>query len=391
MLDRSGVALSAPSTLRVSLPVLGAVLIWLLWHTGGKYLDLEIYRLGVQTWLDGGDLYGLLPATSAGISLPFIYPPFAAALMVPLTMIPWTAAWILLLVGSVASLAASVYVTTRRLWPVGGRAAAMVTTSVVLAPALRLEPVLATIEFGQINLILMALVAVDCLAYQPRWPRGLLVGIAAAIKLTPAAFVLFFLLRRDYRAAVTAAVTGVFATGIGVAIDPHASLRYWSHGPAAGVSGSAFYTNQTFRAVLARLGVTATPATLAWVALSAATLALAAPAIRRADASLALVVTAGVALLVSPTSWSHHWVWVAPALLVFVVLAVRHRSPGWAAVAALGAAVWYVAPYRSVPHGDGRELHWTLAQQLIGSSYVLLAAGLLVALWWSVQRKVLPG
>ena len=65
-----------------------------------------------------------------------------------------------------------------------------------------LEPVLQTFEFGQINLLLMALVAVDCLVDRPRWPRGMLIGIAAAIKLTPAVFLLYFLLRRDYRAAL---------------------------------------------------------------------------------------------------------------------------------------------------------------------------------------------
>jgi len=53
----------------------------------------------------------------------------------------------------------------------------------------------------------MALVALDCLVAKPKWPRGMLIGVAAAIKLTPAVFVLFFLLRRDYRSAVTAAVS----------------------------------------------------------------------------------------------------------------------------------------------------------------------------------------
>ncbi len=386
LLDRAGIALSTPATLLVSLPVLAGVLVWLVQYTGGNHIDLEVYRLGVQTWLDGGGLYGRLPATSAGIALPFIYPPFAAALMVPLTVVPWAAAWITLFVASVGSLAVTVYVVIRRLRPSGGRRAAVVTTSVVLAPALVLEPVLESIKFGQINLVLMALGAVDCLARQPRWPRGLLLGIAAAIKLTPAAFVLFFLLRRDYRAAATAAVTGVVGTGIGFAIDAQSSLRYWLEGPAAGVSGSPYYTNQTFQAVLTRLDVAGTPATVAWVALSAAALALAAPVIRRADAPLALVATAGLALLVSPTSWSHHWVWVAPALLVFVAVAVRYRSPSWAAVALLSAAVWYVAPHRFVPRGDDRALHWTPAQQLAGASYALLAVGLLMAAWWQYSR-----
>jgi alpha-1,2-mannosyltransferase len=37
---------------------------------------------------------------------------------------------------------------------------------------LSLEPIMQTLEFGQVNLVLMALVAADCLAGHPRWPRG---------------------------------------------------------------------------------------------------------------------------------------------------------------------------------------------------------------------------
>ena len=74
----------------------------------------------------------------------------------------------------------------------------------LLPPALLLEPVRSTLAYGQVNIVLMALVALDCLAVAPRWPRGALTGVAAAMKLTPAAFVLFFLLRRDYRAAAVA-------------------------------------------------------------------------------------------------------------------------------------------------------------------------------------------
>ena len=72
---------------------------------------------------------------------------------------------------------------------------------------LLLEPVRSTLAYGQVNIVLMALVALDCLTAEPRWPRGALTGLAAALKLTPAAFVLFFLLRRDYRAAATAGVS----------------------------------------------------------------------------------------------------------------------------------------------------------------------------------------
>ncbi len=241
-----------------------------------------------------------------------------------------------------------------------------------------------TLEFGQINLILMALVTVDVLAVHPRW-RGVLIGIAAAIKLTPAAFVLYFLLRRDYRAAAVAAISCAVATGLAFLVAPGPSWTFWLDNPAGGVSGSPFFTNQTFQAVLVRAGVEGTLKTVLWLVLSAGLLVLAIPAIRRAPAPLALVATAGVALLVSPTSWSHHWVWVAPALLVAAASAWRARSLVWLAITVLSAAVFVVAPHElDLPH-DGTD--WTVGQQIFGSTYVWFTVILFGALWWRWRAR----
>ncbi|WP_084211868.1 glycosyltransferase 87 family protein [Pseudonocardia acaciae] len=376
---------------RVSLPVLALAIVALLVHLHGYFLDLEVYRLGVQVWLSGGDIYGALPPTSTGLVLPFIYPPFAALLMVPLAVTGWTVAWVALFVASLMSLAVTVYVVLRRLWPSGGRAGALAAGSAVLTLTLALEPVLETFRFGQVNLILMALVAVDCLAARTRWPRGLLIGIAAAVKLTPAAFVLYFLLRRDYRAAVTAAVSAAVATGVGALVAPGASERYWGGGMSgvSGVSGSPFFTNQTFQAVLARAGVGGLELKVAWLALSAAVLLLAVPVIRRSPRPLALMAVAGVALLASPTSWSHHWVWVAPALLVGGVSAWRAGSRLWAAVTGVLAVVFVVAPFQFMPHDvtAGLELTWSPVQQVIGASYVIATVAVYVLLWLTWRNR----
>ncbi len=245
---------------------------------------------------------------------------------------------------------------------------------------------LETFEFGQVNLVLMALVAVDCLAERPPWPRGLLVGLAAAVKLTPAAFVLFFLLRRDMRAAVVAVLTGAAATGLGFVVDAEASVRYWFGGPASGVSGSVFFTNQTLQAVMARAGASETAITVAWLVLTLGLLALVVPMVRRCEPALALVVVAAFALLVSPTSWSHHWVWIAPALLVTAAYAVRLRSAGWAVATAVLAVAFYVAPFRFLPHDGGAELTWGVGEQVAGATYVIVATVLLAALRWQYAR-----
>jgi alpha-1,2-mannosyltransferase len=380
--------------LPVTVPVLVLVLSGLLAYTHGYHIDLEVYRLGVATWLAGGDMYGPLPPTISGLALPFIYPPFAAMVLLPLEALPWTAAWVTLFLVSLASLAITLYVVARRVWPAGGRGGALSVASVALPLALLLEPVLETFKFGQVNLVLMALVAVDCLLERTRWPRGLLVGLAAAIKLTPAAFLLFFLLRRDARAAVVTVVTAAAATALGFLVDAGASARYWFGGPASGISGSIFYTNQTVQAVLARAGVPVLAAKAVWLVAAVALLALIVPVVRRAEPALALVAVAGFALLVSPTSWSHHWVWIAPALLVVAVRAVRLRSAGWAAAGAVLAATFFLAPFRFLPHEQGQELAWSGAQQLVGATYVIVGVAALVALRLAVvgeRTLVAPG
>jgi alpha-1,2-mannosyltransferase len=370
--------------------VMLAVAVAALVHVfGSTHIDLEVYRFGVWALLDGGDPYGALPPTAVGAVLPFIYPPFAALVLMPFALVPWEVAWPALMAASMLALAVTLYVTARALWPSSGRRGAVAASALALPLAFALEPVHSTIDFGQVNLLLMALVAADCLVARPRWPRGALIGIAAAIKLTPAAFVLFFLLRGDRKAALVAAVSGSVVTLSAFAIAPSASLRFWLDNPAGGVSGAPFYTNQTFEAVLVRAGVEGVPRTLMWVGLSVAALLAAAPAIRRAPAPLALVATAAVALLVSPTSWSHHWVWIAPAMLVLVATAWRTGSPGWIAVTVATAAVFVVAPHAwGLPRADGRELAWTPLQQVWGATFTWFTALLLVALFlaWRGRR-----
>jgi alpha-1,2-mannosyltransferase len=383
-----------------TVPLLVLALVNVVVHTGGRHIDLEVYRFGVQAWLAGGDMYGTLPETSDHITLPFIYPPFAAIVLLPLAVAPWVLAWSALLALSTAALGLTFYVVARRLWPSGGRGGALSVASIALPlalavqpgkaidfsqpappiPAFALEPVMQTIEFGQVNLLLMAMVAADVLVVRTRWPRGLLIGIAAAIKLTPAAFVLYVLLRREYRAAAVAAASGALVTGLAFLVAPGPSWKFWLDNPAGGVSGSPFFTNQTFQSVLVRAGVDGSLKTVLWLVLSVGVLALAVPAIRRAPPPLALMATAGVALLVSPTSWSHHWVWVAPFLLVAAASALRARSFTWLGVTVLSAAVFVVAPHQlDLPH-DGTS--WTIDQQIFGGTYVWFTVLLFVVLWW---------
>lgn len=389
----------APSSHRgrwlLAVALLAAAGIVALFRGFHGFLDLDVYRLGVRQWLNGGDLYGTLPATHDGARLPFIYPPFAALVLSPLALIPWGAAKLINFGLAIAALGVTIYLSIRRLAPTGNRQHTLLVSGVALTAALWLEPVRETIGFGQINLILMALVAADCLVDKPRWPRGLLTGMAAAIKLTPAVFVLYFLIRRDARATMVTIISGALATAAGFAVLPRESLRYWfgGFGSVAGISGSPYATNQTIKAALARLSLPPPVESGLWLLITVLVVVVAMAgiwrAVRRDHAVLAMVVTGAAGLLLSPTSWSHHWVWVVPALLAMVAECERIRSVGWVGAAALTTATCYLGLHNFLPKGNGRELAWSPAEQLLGDSYVLLALALLlvwgapaVRPWW---------
>jgi alpha-1,2-mannosyltransferase len=357
------------------------------WHGigFGRYeIDLDVYRIGGRTWLDDGSLYGRLPKTSSGAMLPFSYPPVAAVLLSPLALMPMAAAATLLTVATMALVAVALVVYLRA--AEGPAADRWRTVGWLLPAALLLEPVRNTLTYGQVNVVLMVLVTADCLAQAPRWPRGALVGLAAAVKLTPAGFVLFFLLKRDYRAAATALACFAAATGAGFLLDWRDSVRYWTSliFDTSRPGSTVYAANQSIQGALARAGIDlgASAGLIAWLALSALVLMVAITGMRRALATSAAVwalsLNAVAALLISPVSWSHHWVWVAPAGLTLAVLGWRRRRLGVLLAAAAGLAVFAVAPQWWFPHGGNRELHWTAWQQVIGDSYVILGMTVLL-------------
>ena len=357
----------------------------------GPYrVDLDVYRIGSAVWRHGGDLYGLLPRTSSGAQLPFSYPPFAAMVMSPLTLLPMKAAGVLCTLVTIALTALVLGIFLRSVGVTGRHAVAW-----LLPAALLLEPVRNTLNYGQVNVALMALVTADCLVSSPRWPRGALTGIAAAVKLTPAAFVLFFLLRRDRRAALTAAVSFAACTGAGFLLAGRDSTEYWTSVLfQSGRPGSpAYAANQSILGVIARAGLDPhSPAgTALWLTLSAAVVVAACRGMRRAlaasEPAWALSLNAFAALLICPISWSHHWVWGETAVLILAV-GSRHWGRLKLAAVAVGVLLFAVAPQWWFPDGGNRELHWAAWEQVVGDSYVIYAAVILIgaALWGTVSN-----
>jgi alpha-1,2-mannosyltransferase len=361
-----------------------SVLVSLLARWWSGYIDLQVYRNGARVWLDNGELYGPMPPVM-GIGLPFTYPPLAALFFAPLALLPLPIAEVLVLATSVASLGITLWLVLSRLRPELDRLAILTLVIVVVALAQTLEPIRQTFGFGQINLVLMAAITMDCLVRKPFWPRGMLIGIAVSVKLIPGGYLLYFLLRKDWKAAGTLVVSAIAAVGLGFLLFPGDSAEYWFHTLAdTGRIGPPYYAgNQSIKGMAFRLGITDSAATLIWITLSLVAIALAALWMRRlieAGAQVAaLMVNAAAILLVSPVSWSHHWVWIAPALVMAADAIARGRRGRWfiGTVAAF-TVLFLIGPQWLLPHQQDRELGWAWWQQIIGSSYVFATLGVFV-------------
>ncbi|AYF76835.1 DUF2029 domain-containing protein [Nocardia yunnanensis] len=377
--------------------VLVAVAITALFASLHGFLDLQVYRVDTRGWLEHGTLYGPTLPVAGHTDLPFTYPPSAAVLMIPLAIMPLWLAEFLVTASSLACLGVTLWLVLSRVRPELDPRTKITLSVAAVVVALAVEPVRTTLWFGQINLVLMAAVALDCLTEKPRWPRGMLIGIAAVTKLTPAAFVLYFLIRRDWKAAGTAAATAAAAVGAGFVLFPRESRDYWLHAivDTNRIGSPDYVGNQSLKGMVFRVGVPQSATTVVWlglalvVACAGATLMHHLVTVERLRSEprpgaapvtilsvTALLVNAAVLLLVSPVSWTHHWVWVAPALVAAIAWAygAPRRAP-FAAIAVF-ALLFLIGP-GLVPNGKHRELNWSWWQHIPGDIYILATVALL--------------
>ncbi|MFF0492987.1 glycosyltransferase 87 family protein [Nocardia sp. NPDC004068] len=366
------------------------------WH---GYIDLQVYRNGARVWLDGGDLYGPMPKV-AGIGLPFTYPPLAALFFAPLALMPLHWAEVLVLATSITSLGLTLWVVLSRLRPNLDRTTKWALVIGAIALFDLTEPIRQTYNFGQINLVLMAAVTLDALVRKPFWPRGMLIGIAVSVKLIPAGYLLYFLLCLDWRALLrgdrtvlrgepakailTLLLSAAGAIALGFLLFSHDSANYWFHTmlDTGRIGPPQFAGNQSLKGFAFRLGVSDSTAIAVWLLSSLAVLVLAAVWMRRLIAAdrhpAALIVNAAAILLISPVSWSHHWVWIAPALLITADALTRgHRTPTLRLATIAMTLLFLIGPQWLLPHHHDAELTWSWWQQLLGSSYVLTTVTIL--------------
>lgn len=369
--------------------VVGVVAWALGWPIG---FDDAVYRAGAWAVLHGKPLYeplATLPDWSQVRQLPFTYPPVAALLFTPLTLLPLQLAWGAMAVASTLALGFVV-----RTGAGGARAAWTPAATAALLGAFALEPVWRSFSLGQVNLLLLALVLADTLLLpRTRW-GGTLIGVAAAVKLTPLIFVAHLLVTGRRADAARAVGTFFGLNLLGALLLPTDTVDYLTGGMLGGdhATGNAWGGNQSLNGLLQRLtGQASWAFSLAAVGAAACVvvaLLLARRLHRRGQALGAVLVTGCAGALASPISWSHHWVFVVPlaALLVGQVWRSSAREPRLLLAALV--VVFSGWSLFVVPIGDGRELHWNPLQVLLGNAYVLAGAGVLA---WLVWRLLGPG
>jgi len=328
-------------------------------------LDFRIYMWGGHAVLDDTRLY-----LAQAYGHWFTYSPFAAVVFVPIAALPLAVARVLWDLASVAALAYSIVLIVK----LAGYRPTRLMVAGITAAAMALDPVYETLFLGQINLILLAFILTDIWrASRSRdtgFSVGIGIGVAAAIKLTPAIFIVFLLLARRTRAAFVAAGTFVVCGLIGFGVAPRASKLYWEHlfFDTSRV-GAPYISNQSPYGSAIRLAEGATHIGHWWVLIPVgfAVIGLAAATVfaRHQDWLGAAAVTGTTGLLVSPISWAHHWVWVLPALVWLV-----HRERRIAA--GVGYVLFAVAPFWFTPHSGGaREygFHWLIT--LVANCYLI--------------------
>ena len=363
----------------------GSALALGLAEASGLQVDFDIYRMGAGH-LFGSQLYAIRLSRAlmgGSVGMHFTYPPFAAFLLVPFAMLPvrlGQLVWSVLNLGALFGLTA---VSVHAVKPGWSRATASTLAALTLLPVLRLNPDLLTVDLGQINFVVVLLVFTDLTTVlhvgNRVIPRGVLVGVAAAVKLTPLLFVPFLLLARQSRPAFTALGSFLLCTLTAFVVAPYSSRAYWSEEIFDyGRYGNLLYlSDQNLHSAAERmLGGPPGPLLISSLTVVAACggLGLAAWAYRASSPVLGILLCATTALIISPVSWVHHYVWVVPVLAWLLFGDDRPNGGRWWALGA--AALFWAAPVwwpSDVQSGYGGPL-----VLLTGNSFFLAASAFLV-------------
>ena len=348
---------------------------------GPRYgLDLQVYRAGIHAWQSGKDPYLFVYTIH---HLAFTYPPGALLYLTPLNVGSFLLMRALLWVVSITAVAVAIYIVVLRS-TVPGRHAKLLAASLGWAclSVLLVEPVRSTIDYGQVDAVLMLLVVTDLLVI-PRAHRGWVLGIACAIKLTPLVFLILLAVERDWKSV--ARCIGVFlgSSALMLVVWPSTSKQYWLHAAwETGRIGSvAFGGNQSWNGLIYRLPLSSDGRAIAWICACLVTVALgvavASRCVRGGQRVGAMFATAMCGLLISPISWTHHWIWVVLIPPIVLSSAGREMPRSVRVMLWVLLGITVAAPYWWITSGVGGDL-------VEGLLPVWAAATLLV---WAVDGR----
>jgi alpha-1,2-mannosyltransferase len=383
---------AAPVLLIVSI---AARLAWTyLAPNGANFVDLHVYLGGAAAAIDHpGTLYSYVYAEKTpDFPLPFTYPPFAAVVFYPLHLLPFGLVGFLWQIATMAALYGAVRISQRLMGvsATSGHRVAMLWTAITIW----IEPLRNTFDYGQVNVLLM--LGVLWAAYTTRWwLSGLLVGVAAGIKLTPAIATVYLVGVRRWAAAVFSALVFLATVGVSALVVGDQTRYYFTDllGDAHRVGPIATSFNQSWRGGISRiLGHDAGfgPLVLGAIAITAVLAILAWRALDGSDRLGKLLVVELFGLLLSPISWTHHWVWLVP-LMIWVIHGPLRERPGarivgwgWLALTIIGVP-WLLSFAQPTIWQISRP--WYLAWA--GLAYVAGAVATLI--WIAVTGRHLAG
>jgi alpha-1,2-mannosyltransferase len=289
---------------------------------GANFVDLHVYVGGAAMIDHPGSLYKYVyPDQTPDFPLPFTYPPFAAVVFYPLHLLPFGLVAFCWTVGTMAALYGVVRISQRLLGVAAGEGhrLAMLWTGI----AIWLEPLRSTFDYGQINVVL-ALATLGAVASTRWWLSGLLLGAAAGVKLTPAIGGIYFVGARRWGTAVFSAVVFLATIALSAWVVGDQTRYYFTDlifktdriGPICTIFNQSWrggvcrifgHDSGYSPVVLIGITVTAILSVLAWRAMSVRA--------DQPDRLGRLLVVELFGLLLSPISWTHHWVWLVPLMI----------------------------------------------------------------------------
>ncbi|MEZ0091090.1 glycosyltransferase 87 family protein [Streptacidiphilus sp. EB129] len=363
-------------------------------------VDMIVYRAEGATVRNGQNLYTMIVPH---FNLAATYPPFAALLFVPTSFLSIGLLRILVTGANLGLLGLLAWLSFRLAdWP--RRSVRPLAVIGLVGAGVWLEPIWTTLKYGQINLLIACLVLADLTRPDHARGKGLLIGIATGLKLTPGVFGVYLLLTGRPRAALVSFAGFLGTALLGWIALPGASVSFWTHYlyDSHRVGVTQISDNQSLRGALARLLHEPDPG-LSWAVLAAVTavagLSIAAWTSRAARCvphaeAWGVVCTAVTALLISPISWTHHWVWCVPLLVLLAAeTATEIRRPRarrhlrWRLLLAAALAVFLGYSMWIAPHSPREALVLPAWEQPPASPYVLFGVLLLAAALVRVVRR----